>query len=587
LALVHLDYLELVQAARELSLLPSARAIRLALLADCSTQHLVPLLEVLFARHGIALEAYVADYDVIDAEILDPESGLYRFAPRYVVLLVAAEHLKTRLYDAANRREMADDVIQRFVHLWDTLKAHGNVTIIQSNFVVPSERAFGHYETKVTDSLGSTVAEINYGLAVAARHASHLLLCDLDHVAADVGRRHWTDETLWALAKSICRLDYLPLVADAIVRMVLAAEGMFVKCVILDLDNTLWGGVIGDDGLAGIVLGEFDEGEAFVAFQRFLKELSRRGIILAVVSKNDEATARRPFTDHPHMVLRPEDIAVFIANWENKVDNIRTVQRVLNIGLDSMVFVDDNPFERDLVRKLLPEVIVPDLPDDPALYVRALTQEGFLETASYSPADQTRTAQYREEAQRELARVSYHSIDEYLSSLGMTIKVERFSPFALPRIAQLIQRSNQFNLTTRRYNETDCEQMMHRGDGTVPIAVTLADRFGDYGLISIVILRQSDETLEIDTYLMSCRVLKRGVEQFIMNCIVDYARRVGVTRVIGSYTPTAKNSMVKDFYAAFGFRQTGVSPTGTTTWSLAPQNYQAINTFMTATAVEL
>ena len=345
--------------------------------------------------------------------------------------------------------------------MWSAFRAQSQATIIQSTFVLPSERAFGNYELKVADSVGSIFTEINYRLAVKAREAKNVLLNDVDFLAASVGRTQWLDARMWNMAKTPCRLEHLPLLAQSLLDTVFAASGMFAKCVVLDLDNTLWGGVIGDDGLEGIALGEFDEGEAFVAFQTFIRELKRRGIILAVVSKNEHAAAVLPFREHPHMVLKEEDISVFVANWDNKADNIRLIQKTLNIGFDSLVFLDDNPFERNIVREFLPEVVVPDLPEDPSLYLQTLAGLNLFETASFSEADLQRADQYREEAQRELTKTHFTNINDYLTSLGMEIRLERFNAFNLPRIAQLIQRSNQFNLMTRRYGEAACEAMMN------------------------------------------------------------------------------------------------------------------------------
>jgi len=560
--------LALVEEAR---LPASGVAVRLAVTAEFSTPHLVPLLRALAARAGVALEIYEADYDSIEAEILDPGSGLYAFAPRYVAILPAAEKLKAKFYRSEDRAAFAARMVVRFTRLWAALRTSG-ATVIQGNFVLPSERVFGHFEAKVAESLGAVAARVNAGLAEAARAENHVLLCDVDHIAAEIGRAAWADEALWSLAKLPCRLDHLPHLARAVVGQVLAAEGRMIKCLALDLDNTLWGGVIGDDGLAGIALGEFDEGEAFVAFQHFLKELKNRGIILAVVSKNDRDNALLPFREHPHMVLREEDISVFIANWENKADNIRKLRAALNIGFDAIAFIDDNPVERDLVRRFLPEVVVPEMPEDPALYVRALGAAGLFETASFAEADRERPGQYRVEALRELAKDEFANLEEYLASLDMKIAVERFTPFQVPRIVQLMQRSNQFNLTTQRLGAGAVEALM-RDENVLPLTVTLCDKFGDYGLISVVILRFAGAEIEIDSYLMSCRVLKRGVEQFVMNEIFKLASARGVKRVVGKYLRTAKNGMVAGFYENFGFRKDYEWSNGDTAWSLAPADY--------------
>jgi FkbH-like protein len=411
-------------------------------------------------------------------------------------------------------------------------------------------------------------------------------LNDVDFLAASVGRTQWFDARMWNMAKTPCRLEHLPLLAQSLLDTVFAASGIITKCVVLDLDNTLWGGVIGDDGLEGIALGEFDEGEAFVAFQSFIRELKRRGIILAVVSKNEHANAVLPFREHPHMALREEDISVFVANWDNKADNIRLVQKTLNIGFDSLVFLDDNPFERDIVRQFLPEVVVPDLPEDPSLYLQTLAGLNLFETASFSEADLQRADQYREEAQRELTKTHFTNINDYLVSLGMEIRLERFNAFNLPRIAQLSQRSNQFNLMTRRYGEAACEAMM-ADPSVAPFTVRLTDKFGDYGLISIVILKDSGGDVEIDEYLMSCRVLQRGVESFTMNNIFSHAARLGAKRVVGHYLPTKKNDMVKGFFKSFGFEKVADGDGGASQWALAVDAYEPRETFMTPIVNEL
>jgi FkbH-like protein len=585
-AMLTLDYFALSKEAKAIKLPDGAKVVRIALLADCATQHLAAIMRAIAARNGVQAELYEGNYDGVDFEILDPKSALYAFAPQYVVILLSSEKLKARLYASGDRRTFADETVGRLENLWGAFRAHSQATIVQSTFVLPSERAFGNYELKVAHSVGSIFSEINYRLAVKARDAKNVLLNDVDFLAASVGRTQWLDARMWNMAKTPCRLEHVPLLAQSLLDTVFAAAGLIVKCVILDLDNTLWGGVIGDDGLEGIALGEFDEGEAFVGFQRFIRELKRRGIILAVVSKNEHGNAMLPFREHPHMVLKEEDVSVFVANWDNKVDNIRLIQKTLNIGFESMVFLDDNPFERNIVREFLPEVVVPELPEDPSAYLQSLADLNLFETASFSEADLQRAEQYREEAQRELTKTQFTNINDYLISLAMEIRLERFNAFNLPRIAQLIQRSNQFNLMTRRYGEAACEAMMQDSSFT-PLTLRLADKFGDYGLISVVILKHAGEELEIDEYLMSCRVLQRGVESFAMNNIFSYAARLGAKRVTGQYLPTAKNAMVKGFFHSFGFQKVADGEAGASRWALAVDAYRPRETFITPIVNEL
>jgi FkbH-like protein len=324
--------------------------------------------------------------------------------------------------------------------------------------------------------------------------------------------------------------------------------------VALDLDNTLWGGIIGDDGLDGIELGELGDGEAYVAFQRWLKELSARGILLAVCSKNDEAKAREPFRKHPDMVLRETDLACFIANWNNKADNLRLLAKRLNIGLDSVVFLDDSPFERNLVREMLPEVCVPEMPEGPAEFVPYLESLNLFEAVQFSAEDRHRTELYRANLLREEDQARFTDVSEYLASLEMAAAFERFDEAHLPRIAQLVLRTNQFNLTTIRHSAAELAQFAEAPD-CFPFYVTLADRFGDNGLVSVVIGKRAGDALEIVSWLMSCRVISRRLEEFVRDRLVEVARAAGFSRLLGRYVPTKKNEIVANHYEKLGFRR--------------------------------
>jgi FkbH-like protein len=575
----NLNYQVLVKQAKRLAP-DSGTPLRLALLADVSTQHLVPILRVLFARSLISVAIYEAGFDTIQAEVYDPASALYSFEAQVVVILQSVSGLRARYYHhQGDVSDFVESEVEACSRLWETLQSRLPVPVIQSTFVLPYERPYGNFGVKVPDTLLSATAAINRELCMKVRSFPSVFINDLDYLAGWVGRREFFDEKLWALAKSICALDCLPLVAKNIVDIALAGIGRGVKCVVVDLDNTLWGGVVGDDGLEGIGLGDLDEGGAFHALQCYLRDLWRRGVLLAVCSKNDDAIARRVFAEHPAMVLKEEHIAMFVANWEDKASNIARIRETLNIGYDAMVFLDDNPFERNLVRQMIPEIVVPELPEDPALYVRALAELNLFETTSASGLDAQRTAMYQHQAQREQERSKVGNLEDYLRSLQTTVLFSRFEPQNLGRIAQLIQRSNQFNLTTRRYSETQCEALMRDEAGCFPFSLTVQDRFGDFGLVNVVVLRKAGKVLEIDLFLMSCRVLQRGVEQFAMNKIFDYAQRFGFERVEGRYIPTAKNVMVKDFFEKFGFARTADAPDGSV-WTLATSRYAPSTVFV-------
>jgi FkbH-like protein len=578
--LTSLDYFELVKRAKALSS-TGCKPLRIALLGDVSTQHLVPLLRVLLAEHGFEAQIYEAGYDTVEVEALDPSSGLFGFDPQVVCILQSTQKLRSAFHQWPGDRGRFPGTRARDIQgVWNAIRERSGASIVQSTFVVPYDRPFGNYDYAVNDSLHHAALELNRELKLLARDGNGIFVNDIDYVAAWVGRRQFVDEKLWALSKSICALEFLPEVAQNIVDIVVATQGRAIKCVVLDLDNTLWGGVIGDDGLDGIEIGASDETGAFRNFQLYLKELGRRGIILAVCSKNDEGNARRVFREHPGMVLRETDIAVFVANWNDKASNIRLIREKLNIGFDSMVFLDDSAFERNLVRQLIPEIVVPELPEDPSLYVRAVTELNLFETASFSLVDTFRGVLYLDQTKRDEERAHFGSLDDYLKSLETTAEVERFTPKNLPRIAQLIQRSNQFNLTTRRYSQADCETLMRDEARCYPFSISVHDRFGDFGLINIVILRHLGVTLEIDSFIMSCRVLQRGVEQLAMNRIFEYACRIGARSVVGRYIPSAKNAMVKAFYERFRFAPIESSETEGVSYSLDVEAYETKEVFI-------
>jgi FkbH-like protein len=578
-----LDYFELVQEAKHLPPDAGLPRLRMALMGDAATQQFVPLLRVLFRHHGIAVETYECPFDAAELEALNPQSGLYASKPDVVVLINAIQALRMRFYTRQlSEAHWMESERKRIIRVWNALRENSSALVIQSNFALPIERFFGNFDHKIPVSFYTLVQKLNGFIAEIAADYRNVLVNDVESIAAWVGRRSWFDERLWNLAKTFCALEHLPLVARNIVDITMATKGRGVKCVVLDLDNTLWGGVVGDDGPHGIQICAHGDGEAFYQFQCYLRELKRRGILLAVCSKNEHANAVRPFHENPEMVLKFDDMTVFVANWNDKASNIRAIREALNIGLDSMVFIDDNPFERNLVRDLIPEVIVPELPEDPSEYVKALSELNLFETTSFSAEDVQRSDLYKQEAQRQLLEHSASSFDEFLQSLDMRIEVSRFKPEQLPRIAQLMQRSNQFNLTTRRLSEAQCEQLMQDEENWIPLYAKLRDRFGDHGLISIVIAspNAAESTLDITDWLMSCRVLTRGVEEFLMTYLASEARKRGLERMRGAYVPTAKNGMVKEFYGRFGFVKVSEEGNGSSRWVLELAKYSPARVFI-------
>ena len=532
----------------------SLPVIRLGIIGDCATQHIALSLRGWGYEKGINFDIFDSDYNQIDAQTMDPASELYEFSPAYTAVINCTEKLYMRFCETPldMRSSFAATICDSMVSVWSRISANCRSRIIQFNFPVWDDRVFGDFGGKTTDSFVFQTRKLNMLLAEKAGEYKNVFICDIEGIQSRVGEKALRDSKMFCIAKMPFRTDILPLVARTVTDTVLAAEGKIKKCVVLDLDNTLWGGVVGDDGTDGIQIGELGSGHAFTQFQHWLKELKNRGIILCVCSKNNEENAKDPFINHPEMVLRLEDISVFVANWEDKASNIRYIRDVLNIGMDSMVFLDDNPFEREAVRSLVPEITVPDLPETPEDYVDFLRNEDLFGTASYSKEDRMRTDQYRAEAERVSLQSKCNDYDDYLMSLEMVAEANPFDAYHFPRIAQLTQRSNQFNLRTVRYTEQEIEDIAS-DDKYITIYFTLKDKFGDHGLISAVIMEKQEDALFVNTYLMSCRVLKRGMEEFIINTMVETAKNNGYKKVIGEYLPTAKNAMVAGIYEKLGF----------------------------------
>jgi FkbH-like protein len=405
----------------------------------------------------------------------------------------------------------------------------------------------------------------------------------LNDVAALVERRgldRYFDIRLWHEAKQPVAPDAIPELARNTAAIVGAILGRSRKCLVVDLDNTLWGGVVGDLGVDGIVLGEGSGvGEAFKAFQIHLKAMKDRGVLLAVSSKNDERLALKPFAEHPEMVLKRDDFVAFRANWDPKSDNLREIARELNIGLDALVFADDNPAEREEVRQALPQVVVPELSADPADYPMIIDATRCFEVSSVTEEDRRRSGMYRLQSQRGELLNTTRNLAEFLASLDMRAVIRPFEPVSFARITQLVNKTNQFNLTTRRLTGAQVEALAS-DPACLTRTVRLEDRFGDHGLVSVLFGRIEAATLTLDGWLMSCRVLNRGVEQLVLNDVVSAARQLAVTQVVGSYIPTDRNGLVKHLYRDLGFAAVD-DREGTTTWRLDLQHFTPLQTFVT------
>lgn len=554
------------------------RALRLALIGGYSLYPLQELVEHLLETAGYAVEIFAGKFDNYTAEIMDEQSELYRFRPDAVLILPSH---KRCVYDGnltdpgEEQRRQASELSAHLLDLCRKLYERTKAEILLANFVLPVGFDPGMYRTRTFGSDWSFRKLVNLDLGVNAPAFVHI--CDMEFLAYRRGGVASQDARAWFESKQFGAPDLLADLAREASAIVSSLHKGPKKVLVLDLDNTLWGGVIGDDGLEGIEIGDTSpRGEAFKAFQTYIRSLPARGVLLAVCSKNDHDKAREPFEKHPEVVLRPDDFVSFKANWLPKSENIRAIAAELNLGLDSFVFVDDNPAEIDIVRQFVPEVSTILLGADPADYVRQLQDSRYFEPVTLTVEDQQRTAQYRKEAERKALLESATDMDAYLASLEMEAAIREFDSLDAPRISQLINKSNQFNLTTRRRSEAEVSALV--GDPVQPgFTIRLKDRFGDHGLIAVVIGKivegARSRILEVDTWLMSCRVLNRQVEQETVNELVRIAQLHGCSTIRGVYLPSAKNGMVRDLYPRMGF-QTASESAERLEFTLCTEQYQ-------------
>ncbi|HAW57538.1 MAG TPA: hypothetical protein DCX03_00760 [Bacteroidales bacterium] len=525
-----MDTLELIKHAKraEKQGVYDNPELKVAVLGTCSIQYVCKVLRyVLFADYGIKTEIFEGEYNGISLAVLEDMSEYHAFQADVTVIL--------------------PDCSETSLAYWQNIWSKADGQIFQSNFVVPDISSLGNLEMNIAGSVNFNIMKANLEFVQAKpRNVSFL---DLESLASNIGKNRWFDYTAFFMSKLGFSLNYLGDVCSLIARQIAALKGKTRKCLVLDLDNTLWGGVVGDDGFDGINLAPNDAvGESYRFFQKYVLSLKERGIILAICSKNNEDTAKEPFIKNQDMLIKLEDISCFIANWNDKATNIRQIAKYLNIGVDSLVFFDDNPAEREIVRLNVPEVAVIDVPKDPAYYAKALSDSGIFDWLQITDEDLTRAKSYSTNKQRAELETSFVNYDEYLNALEMKYTIGFLDEKRIARFAQLINKSNQFNLRTQRYSEADIAAMMNDSAYKL-IYAELSDKFDNYGLIACAILREDF----IDTWVMSCRVLKRKVEDKMFEFILQNIKG----DITGEYLPSPKNSMVKDFYKTLGFEETG------------------------------
>lgn len=549
-------------------------ALRLSVLCNGTSDLLLPALVATGVRHDLWLRVQAPPFGTHAQESLDPASATNQWRPHFVFL--ALDHRAHDLLPCPGDAALADQRVTQALALLapmvSGLQTVSGSTVIVQTLAQSGVSVFGHLEDQLPGSAGWMVNEFNRRLRI--ERAPGVLLMDTAALATSVGLDTWHDTRLWNLGKFPFAQEVVPLFADHLCRLLSAARGKSKKCLVLDLDNTLWSGVIGDDGIQGIVIGQGSAaGEAHLAVQSAALSLHARGVVLAVSSKNEDSIARQVFREHPDMLLREQHIAAFQANWQDKASNLQTIAKALNISVDALVLLDDNPAERQQVRMALPEVGVPELPDSPDDYAAILLAAGYFETTQFTEEDRLRASQYQANAERSALLDAASDLSSHLAALGMEAHIAPFDEIGRARITQLINKTNQFNLTTRRQTEQEVARL-ESDPSVLTLQVRLKDRFGDNGMIGVVIGRCEAGDCVLETWLMSCRVLNRGVERLVLDVLADQAHRRGMRRLIGIYLPTAKNALVRDHYQRLGFRADPSAPDGER-WTLELDQHQA------------
>lgn len=535
-----------------------------------ATQEICAWLTLFLLDRGIAPTLHQGEYNRYFEDTVLDSSGLATFKPDVVYLHLSSVLLLPTLRPTTTEDEFeaaVAGVMDRLRAVWKAIWSVSPCPIVQPTFEAPAVRPLGHLDATSFGGQAHFAHRLNLELAREARAQPGLLLHDAASLASSARVGAWFSLERWCAYKMPTSPEMDVVIAHSVAAVIAATFGRTRKCLVLDLDNTLWGGVIGDDGPDRIVIGrETPRGEAYTAFQEYCLRLRERGVLLAVCSKNNADVARLGFA-HPDSVLRLTDFAAFRANWEPKHENIRSIAAELNIGLDSLVFVDDNPAERHLVASQLPSVAVPDVGADVTRFAEIVDAGRFFETVAISAEDLARTTLYTQNAERETRSASFADYGEYLASLAMEGEIEAFSPTYLDRITQLTNKTNQFNLTTRRYALAEM-QAIAADANYLTLYGRLKDAFGDNGLVSVVVGRQVEHTLELDLWLMSCRVLKRGMEEAMFDVLVERARARGITRLLGTYIASGRNQMVEHHYRDLGFTPLAQDDPQRSTWTL-------------------
>ena len=550
------------------------KSLDLSVLSDSSTQYLIKFLKALGLENKLNVKIWDAPIDQIEQQVFNAESQFHKNNYDLTIVFESTHSLLKKYNQSNDKNNFSDLQFKRITDYLNVLiKTNNNVILF--NFYEINDYVFGNYSSLIETSFIFQLRKLNFLLSDHLKNVDQVRMLDVSSINNSIGSSNIFDASLYINYEMVFDIEGNYEVSKKIMDLILSKNSFFNKCIILDLDNTTWGGIIGDDGIEKIEIGDLGIGKAFKEFQQWVKKLKERGIILCVCSKNTEEVAKEVFLKHPEMILRLDDISVFMANWDSKVNNIRKIQKILNIGFDSMVFIDDNSFERNIVRDNISGITVPDLPEDPSKYINFLYNQNLFEVDSYSKSSNDRTDLYKKENERMKFKELSTDLSDYMNNIEMKSQMNSLSSFNIPRVSELSNRSNQFNLRTVRYSQTDLIEIMN-SNKYFAFVFDLEDNFGAHGIVSYVIVKcVSNDKVFIENWAMSCRVLERSLEEYIINKILNFLKSKKYKTLSAEYIETKKNSLVKDLYNKLGFTKKGDN-----NFSISIQKFKTLKTYI-------